>query len=112
MLPWFFAYDRVNYSRYLSLYWCEMMALPESHPAVHEAFVAGEFCVQRSHVPFSQIPVDQTIEQTVNRHTKTNGGIIGFSKNSKAVHRWMLNAYLRVEIAARCREMAGFETRQ
>ena len=24
MLPWMFSYDRTNYSRYLSLYWCQM----------------------------------------------------------------------------------------
>ena len=27
MLPWFFAYDRVNYQRYLTAYWLEMNLL-------------------------------------------------------------------------------------
>eukprot|EP00794_Sanderia_malayensis_P008325 gene8325-9216_t len=38
MLPWMFAYDRPNYSRYLTFYWSEMNALPKSHPAIHTEF--------------------------------------------------------------------------
>ena len=32
MLPWFFAYDRINYQRYLTSYWLEMSTLDCSHP--------------------------------------------------------------------------------
>jgi hypothetical protein len=32
MLPWFFACDRVNYARYGTAYWLEMMALEKTHP--------------------------------------------------------------------------------
>ena len=32
MLPWFFATDRVNYSRYASCYWLEMSCLASTHP--------------------------------------------------------------------------------
>ena len=32
MLPWFFAYDRINYARYLTVYWLEMMSLERTHP--------------------------------------------------------------------------------
>ena len=98
MLPWFFAYDRINYSRYLSLYWSEMKALPTSHPTVHEKFIEGEFCVQRSEMQFSQVPVDLTIEQTINRDSKTSGGIIGFSRKPGAVQRWIISAHYRAEM--------------
>ena len=82
-----FAYDRTNYSRYQPVYWCDMMsrALKDRHPAAHEAFQAGDFVVQRSGNAFSQVAVDQTIEQTINRDTKSKGGIIGFSLNKGAV---------------------------
>ena len=85
VLPWMFAYDRTNYSRYLPVYWCDMMSLKDRHPAAHEAFQAGDFVVQRSGNAFSQVAVDQTIEQTINRDTKSKGGIIGFSLNKGAV---------------------------
>ena len=32
MLPWFFAYDRVNYQCYLTAYWLEMNLLEHTHP--------------------------------------------------------------------------------
>ena len=35
MLPWFHAYDRQNYQRYLSVYIAEMMQLKTSHPDVY-----------------------------------------------------------------------------
>ncbi len=48
MLPWMFAYDRVNYSRYLSVYWCEMEELASKHPHAYQQMERGEFAVQRS----------------------------------------------------------------
>ena len=72
MLPWMFAYDHTNYSRYLTLYLWDMVQLPITHPSLEESMNQGEFAVQRSEgKAFSQIPVDQTIEQTVNRDSKT-----------------------------------------
>ena len=32
MIPWFFATDRINYSRYASSYWLEMKCLDETNP--------------------------------------------------------------------------------
>ena len=39
MIPYFFAYDRQNYSRFLTYYWADMMNLPTSHPQVHFQFM-------------------------------------------------------------------------
>ena len=50
----------------------------------HDNFMLsnGDFGVQRTtHHGFSQVPVDQTIEQTLNRSTKTKGGIVGLNHN-------------------------------
>ena len=107
MLPWVFAYGRTHNSRFLSLHWCEMTTLSDSHPDVHQELLNGEFCVQRSNSFFSQVAVDQAIEQTVNRDTKCRGGIIGFSRNQGAVHRWMITAHHRAEFSNTLREMAG-----
>lgn len=62
MLPWFFAYDRVNYSRYLSIYWWEMQKLEETHPDIKEEFMAGNFSVQQQRkYGFTKTPCDQVI---------------------------------------------------
>ena len=108
MLPWMFAYDHTNYSRYMTIYLWDMIQLHKEHPIADAELNMGGFAVQRcaGHA-FSQIPVDQTIEQTVNRDTKTPGGIIGFSQNKAATHRWLLTAHHRASVTQCCREMAG-----
>ena len=107
MLPWMFAYDHTNYARYLPVYWIEMMNLPDTHPEAHGHLTPGEFAVQRSSGSFNQVPVDQTIEQTINRDSKCPGGIIGFSLNKATVQRWTVTAHERADITKACRELAG-----
>jgi len=46
MIPWYFAYDKINYARYLPVYFAEMMNLPSEHPDVYGNFMAGDFAVQ------------------------------------------------------------------
>lgn len=46
MLPWCFAYDKINYSRYLSVYYAEMTRLPDDHPDVHSQMRYGGLSVQ------------------------------------------------------------------
>ena len=77
----FFANNHTNYARYLPVYLAHMITLPETHPEAHALLENGDFGVQRttSH-GFSQMPVDQTIEQPLNRSTKTKGSIVGFSR--------------------------------
>lgn len=34
MLSWYFACDKVNYSRYGAAYWLEMVSVKETHPGL------------------------------------------------------------------------------
>lgn len=78
MQPCFFAYDHTNYARYLPVYFAHVMWLPKTHQEAHTLLLNGDFGVQRTTLHgFSQIPVDKTIEQNLNRSTKTKGGIVG-----------------------------------
>ena len=87
-----------------------MLQLPETHPQAQMMLENGEFGVQRTTKHgFSQLPVDQTIEQTLNRSTKTKGGIVGFSLKKNAVQRWLLTAHSRALFVDKCRMMAGKE---
>jgi len=75
LIPWCFAYDKINYARYLTVYYAEMVSLPENKPDVYQAFSAGQFSVQLSGFnTFGRIPVDQAPEVTVNKDTQTPGG--------------------------------------
>lgn len=102
LIPWCFAYDHVNYARYLSYYYAEMTNLPHDNPGIYEYLQNGGFSVQRSSTnPFGRIPVDQCVETTINRDTQTHGGTKGFSLKPGALSRYYLTAeyrssYLRI----------------
>ena len=85
-----------------------MVNLPTTHPGAHQALLAGEFGAQRSTKPFAQVAVDQTIEQTMNRHSKTRkGGTVGFSKKQSATQRWQLTVHDRAQITSQCHNLAS-----
>ena len=48
MLPYFFAFDRINYSRWISVHLADMRLLPQTAPAVHNEFVKGNHPVKRT----------------------------------------------------------------
>jgi hypothetical protein len=96
MIPWCFAYDKMNYARYLTVYLSQMELLPIEHPEVHQHFLNGSFSTQMSNNnPFGCIPVDQTIEVTVNKDTQTQGGTTKFSLKPGAVKRYYITAEYR-----------------
>ena len=96
IVPWCFAYDNLNYARYLSVYLREMSLLPEEHPDTLEYLRPRGFSVQMSEDnPFGRVPVDQTCEETVNKDTQTSGRTKGFSLRPYAVSKFYLVAEYR-----------------
>ncbi|KAL9977627.1 hypothetical protein ACROYT_G015055 [Oculina patagonica] len=86
MIPWCFAYDNLNYARYLSAYVSEMSHLEKEHPEISEYFRSGGFSVQVGiQNPFGKIPVDQACEETVNKDTQTAGGTKPETKSTEQV---------------------------
>lgn len=57
---------------------------------------------------FGRIPVDQTLEETVNKDTQTPGGTKGFSLKPGAVQRYYLTAEFRTLFLRNLREMVGY----
>ena len=108
MIPWCFAYDRLNYARYLPYNYAQMYQLPTTNPDVHAEFMQGGFSVQLgSNNPFGRIPVDQTIEETVNKDTQTPGGTNGVSLKPGAVSRHYLTAEYRAMYLRTLSDMIG-----
>ncbi|XP_035662311.1 uncharacterized protein LOC118406391 [Branchiostoma floridae] len=96
IIPWLFAYDKLHYARYLSVYLSDMCHLPEEHPDTFEYLRSGGFSVQIGQDnPFGRIPVDQTCEETINKDTQTPGGTKGFSLKPNAVSKYYLVAEYR-----------------
>ena len=47
MAPWYFAYDHLNYARYLLAYIYEILAVPDTHPSAEEYLAVKDFIVQQ-----------------------------------------------------------------
>jgi len=87
LCPLLFSMDHHNYARYLTLYCVSLLNLSNFHPGTEELLRNEGFSVNRSQFPNGRTAIDLTIEQTINKHAKTKGGIIGFSKNCPAYYR-------------------------
>ncbi|KAL8580891.1 hypothetical protein ACOMHN_039591 [Nucella lapillus] len=112
MIPWCFAYDRLNYARYLPAYYAQMTNLAASQPEIYKAFKDGNFSVQLTESnPFGRIPVDQTTEVTVNRDTQTVGGTTKFSLKPGAVSKYYLTAEYRSAFLTKLRNMVQHNRR-
>ena len=112
LCPMYFAYHHTNYARNIPVYLITFLNLPEIHPGCKELLEQNGFSVSRSSVPFSRNAVDITIEQTINRHAKSQGGIIGFSRNYAAYYRWCITPHIRakyVEATLQRTEMSSDE---
>ena len=106
MIPWRFAYDKLNYARYMSPYYAQMTNLPEKNPRVYEAFKAGQFSVQMSNNnPFGRIPVDQAADVTVNKDTQPPGGTARFSQKAGAIKRYYITSEYRGAFLGQLRDM-------
>ena len=66
----------------MTIYCNEMSNLSTTNPSAYEELKNGAFAVQRSDsTAFSCIPVDQSIELSMNRDAKVHDGPVGFSLN-------------------------------
>lgn len=107
LCPQCFAYDHHNYARYVPVYLLTLLNLSETHPGSKVLLWRNGFSVSRSDVPVSRNAVDITIEQTINRHARSRGGIIGFIRNYPAYHRWCLTRHLRASYVEATFDMAN-----
>ena len=99
ILPYTFAYDNINYARYLTAMLGDMLQLPIDFPEIHEEFMRGNFAAQIcDNSKFSRVETDKVIEMTLNKDTKMAGGCTGFSTNVNAVKRWEINATYRASL--------------
>ena len=70
MIPWGFAYDRLNYARYLPYYYTQMSQQPTTHPDVHAEFMQGGFSVQFGSTNPSEESL--SIKRSNKRRTRTH----------------------------------------
>ena len=62
----FFTFNQPNNARWTVRYHDNLLKLKESHPEVYKSFSKGFFGIKRTNKKFSRVPVDLTLEQTIN----------------------------------------------
>ncbi|GFN83867.1 hypothetical protein PoB_001037300 [Plakobranchus ocellatus] len=67
--------------------------------------------MSRSDTPAFRTAVDMTIEQTINKHAKTSGGIVGFSRSLPAYYRWCVTRHNRAQYISETYPMANIESK-
>ena len=108
IVPWMFALNLTNYSRWLPVHIRDLVRLEKNHPSLFAEFTQGKFVVQKSQHRFSMIALDQNHEQE-NEIIKGDGGAVGLTESPTALRRWMISG---PEIARLIREFEStFEVR-
>ena len=90
IIPWFFALDHVNYSRWGAVHLQDMTTLQGKHENIYEKFVNGGFTVRKTQKAFSAMAIDQAHEQN-NSLVKGEGGAVGLTESPSALRRWMIS---------------------
>lgn len=94
-----------HYARY-TIYMLSLLNMKDSHPGC-EDLIRHSLSVNRSELPFNRNAVDITIEQTINKHAKSSGGIIGFSRNYAAYMCWCMTRSARSEYVEATLDLIG-----
>ena len=67
----------------------QMNELQTQSPETWKALKDGAFCVKKSGTPFTNLFVDQTLEQEI-RGLKVVGGITGLTQDESALNRFLM----------------------
>ena len=90
-----------------------MLTIETSHPEIYQEFKKGNFSVQLSETnPFGRCKPGRVIETTINKDTKTPGGLTGSSTKTNAVDRWAINASYRASLYSHLQEFLGTNTKK
>ena len=89
-LQWLFhALDHCHYARAVVIRLRDMGTLQVKHPYVFRAFCEGKFTVNKTHRPFSRMPLDESHEQN-NACVNKDGGAVSLTEKPVALLRWMV----------------------
>ena len=65
IVPWFFALDRTNYSRWVPIHIRDMISLKKLHPHVYAKFLKGKLSLRNQSVPFLQLLLTRPMNRTM-----------------------------------------------
>ncbi|ESO90053.1 hypothetical protein LOTGIDRAFT_164356 [Lottia gigantea] len=104
----FFATNHVNYARWLTKFQLDLLNIDNTHPGLSDLLNSGLFTVRRTDHSFSRIPVDLTLEQSINANAASRQtGLSHMTNNFGARQRWMVTRPLRALMVSSILQMAG-----
>ncbi len=106
----FFAANRPNYARWMVRYHLNLLNIDDSHLGVRIMLENGGLTVRRTSKSFARVPVDLTLEQTINADAGSRmTGIVAFTQSIAARKRWMITRSTRSAIVGRLLSIAGMK---
>lgn len=104
----FFIVNQPNYARWCVKYYDNLQNVEETHPGLEEDFKAGCFGIKRTDKSFSRIPIDLTLEQTINADAaKRLSGIAHFTNSIAARQRWAKSHSIRAALISHVLDVCG-----
>ena len=84
------------------------LKLKESHPEVYKSFSKGFFGIKRT----NNLPVDLTLEQTINADAASQKvGITNLTNSISARQKWAASHYIRTEIISNLKDDLNLSTK-
>ncbi|KAJ8914072.1 hypothetical protein NQ315_014266 [Exocentrus adspersus] len=85
----------------------------ETHPGLNVQLERGSFGIKRTDKQFSKIPIDLSLEQTINADAASRlTGIVHFTNSIPARQRWCKSHSMRSKIITRVLQQAGLRQNQ
>ena len=102
----FFMVGHINYARWMSKFQLDLLNIDQSHPGIRHLLEDGAFSVRSTDKSFSRIPVDLTLEQTINADAASRlTGISAMTNNYEARLRWMVTKSARAGCMSKLQEI-------
>ena len=79
-------------------------------PTIYQEFQHGNFSTWHTKGKFNMLPLDQVIEQTINKDRKRPGVIIGISTSQGSIQRWVLSSHNTATLIADLRKSLNRDT--
>ena len=109
----FFALNHQNYARWLVRYHGNLLKLSETHPEVYKEFQEGCFAIKKKQKDFSALPIDLTLEQTINADAAgQKTAIISLTNSIGARQIWARNHFLRIKIISYVFDKVGISKKE
>ena len=110
---YFFSLNHPNYARWLVRYEDNLLKLKESHPEVYAEFKEGCFSLRRTEKAFYRLPIDLTLEQTINADAACQKkGIAALTNSISARQSWAQSHFLRTTIVSQVFQDLGLSQKE